>query len=65
MSMVKFMKPLLKKNKVDIIRWLYLNGIPFNVSTYPEFWAIHDKNYYNYTVLTRITFNYNVTHDYQ
>ena len=33
MSMIKFMKPLLKQNKVDITRWLYLNGIPFNVST--------------------------------
>ena len=33
MSMVKFMKPSLKQHKLDITRWLYLNGIPFNVST--------------------------------
>ena len=33
MSMVRFMKPSLKQHKVDITRWLYLNGIPFNVST--------------------------------
>ena len=34
MFMVKFMKPSLKQNKVDITRLLYLNEIPFNVSTY-------------------------------
>ena len=33
MSMVIFMKPSLNQHKVDITRWLYLNGIPFNVST--------------------------------
>ena len=59
------MKPLLKQHKVDITRWLYLNGIWFNVSTSPEFWAIHEKHYDNYTVLSRITFNVNVAHDYQ
>ena len=41
MSMVNFMKPPLKQHKVDITRWLYLNGIPFNISTSSEFWAIH------------------------
>ena len=30
-----------------------------------EFWAIHDKYYYNYTFLSRITFNNNVAHDYR
>ena len=65
MSMVKFMKTLLKKHKLDITRWLYLNGIPFNVSNSSEFWAIHEKYYDNYTVLSQITFNYNVAHDYR
>ena len=50
---------------MDITRWLYLNGIPFNVPTSPEFWAIHEKHYKNYTVLSRITINGNVTHDYR
>ena len=62
--MVKFMKPLLKKHKVDITRWLYLNGILFNVSNSPEFRAIYEKYYSNYTALSRITFNDNVAHDY-
>ena len=65
MSMVKFMKTLLKKHKLDIARWLYLNGIPFNVSTSSEFRAIHEKYYDKYTVLSHITFNYNVAHDYR
>ena len=65
MSIVKFMKPSLKQLKLDITRWLYLNGIPFNVSTSSELWAIY-KNYYdNYTVLIRVTFNDNVAHDYR
>ena len=62
--MVKFMKPSLKQHKVDITRWLYLNGIPFNVSTSSGFQAIHEKYYDNYTVLSWITFNDNVSHDY-
>ena len=41
MPIVKFMKPSLNKHKVDITIWLYLNGIPFNVSTSPEFRDIH------------------------
>ena len=61
----KFMKPLLKQHKVDITRWLYLNEVPFNVSTSPEFRAIHKKHYDNYTVLSRISFNDNVAHEYQ
>ena len=65
MSMVRFMKPSLKQHKVDITRWLYLNGIPFNVSTSSEFRAIHEKYYDNYTVLSRIIFNDNVAHDYR
>ena len=65
MSMVNFMKPSLQQHKVDITRWLYLNGIPFNVLTSSEFWAIHDKYYDNYTILSRITFNDNVSHDYR
>ena len=64
MSMVKFMKKLLKQHKVDITRWLCLNGIPFNVSTSSEFWDIHEKHYDNYTVLSQITFNDNVAHYY-
>ena len=44
MTMVKFMKPWLNQHKVDITRWLYPNGIPFNVFTSPEFRAIHEKN---------------------
>ena len=60
MSMVKFMKPSLKQHKVDITRWLYLNGIPFNVSTSSEFRAIHKKYYDNYNVISRISFNDNV-----
>ena len=59
------MKLSSKKYKVDINRWFYLNGIPFNVLTSSEFRAIHDKYYYNYTVLSRITFNENVFHDYR
>ena len=65
MSMVKFMKPLLKQHRVEITRWLYLNGIPFNVSTSPEFRVIHEKHYNNCTFLSRITFNVNVAHDYR
>ena len=64
-SMINFMKPSLKQHKVDIARWLYLNGIPFNVSTSSEFRAIHKKYYENYTILSRITFNKNVAHDYR
>ena len=64
MSMVTFMKPSLKQHKVDINRWLYLNGIPLNVSNSSEFRAIHEKHYNKYTVLSRITFNNNVYHDY-
>ena len=48
---------------MDIPRWLYLNGIPFNVLTSSEFWAIHEKHYENYTVLSRIKFNNNTPHD--
>ena len=65
MSMVKFMKPSLNQHKVDITRWFYLNGIPFNVSTSSWFRAIHENYYDNYTVLSRITFNGKVVHDYQ
>ena len=43
MSMVTFMKPSLKQHKVDINRWLYLNGIPFNVSTSSELRDIHEN----------------------
>ena len=50
---------------MDITRWLYLNGIPFNVSTSSEFWAIQKKYYEKYTVLSRITFHDNVAHDYR
>ena len=64
-SMVKFMKQLSKQHKVDITIWLYLNGIPFNVSTSTEFRDTHEKHYDNYTVLSWITFNKNVTHDYK
>ena len=64
MSIVKFMKPLLKQHKVDITIWLYLNRNPFNVSTPSEFCAIHEKHYDNYTVISWITFNDNVAHDY-
>ena len=64
MSMVKFMKPLLKQHNVYITLWLNLNGVPLNVSTYSEFWAIHGKYYENYTVLSEIIFNDNVAHDY-
>ena len=63
MSMVNFMKPSLNQHKVDITRWLYLNGIPFNVLTSSEFRDIHEKYYDNYTVLSRITFNDNVARD--
>ena len=65
MSVVKFMKPSLKQHKMYITRWLYLNGILFNVSTSSEFWGIHKKHYDNYTVLSYITFNDNVAHDYR
>ena len=64
MSMIKCMKASLNQHKVDITGWLYLSGIPFNISTSPEFWAIHEKHCNNYTVLSRVTFNYNVAHDY-
>ena len=64
MYMVKFMKPLIKRHKVEITRWLYLNDVTFNVSTYPEFWAIHDNHYENYTDLSQITFNNKSAHDY-
>ena len=57
MSMVNFIKPSLNQHKVDINRWLYLNGIPFNVLTSSEFWAIHKRHYDNYTVLSQITSN--------
>ena len=50
---------------MDITRCLYLNVIPFNDLTYSEFQAIHEKCYDNYTVLSRITFNDNVAHEYQ
>ena len=59
------MKLLLKQHKVDITRCLCLNGIPFNVSTYPEFCAIHEKHDDNCTFFSRITFNDNVAHDYR
>ena len=65
MAMVKFMKPSTNQHKVNITRWLYLNGIPFNVSTSPGFRAIHKKHYNNYTFLSRITSNDNVAHDYR
>ena len=65
MSMVKFMKPSLSQHKVDITRWLYLDGIPFNVLTSPEFQSIHEKHYENYTVLSQITSDNNVAHDYR
>ena len=65
MSMVNFMKPSIKQHKVDITRLLYLNGVPFNVSTYPEFLSIHEKHYENYTDLSQITFNKKSTHDYR
>ena len=64
MSMVKCMKPLLKQHTVDITIWLYLNGIPFNVLTSPKFRAIHKKHYDNYTVLSWIKSNDNVSRDY-
>ena len=63
--MVKFMKPSLKQHKVDITRWRYLNGIPFNVSTSTEFWSIQQKHYNNYAVLSWIKFNDNIAHDYR
>ena len=44
---------------------MYLNGIPFNVLTSPEFRAIHNNHYDNYTVLSRITFNNNIAHYYR
>ena len=47
MSMVKFMKLSLKQHKVDITRWLCLNGIPFNVSNSSEFRSIQEKYYDN------------------
>ena len=64
MFIVKFMKPLLKQHNVDITRWLYLNGVPFNVLTSSEFWAIHEKYYDNYTILSWIKSNDNVSRDY-
>ena len=45
MSMVKCIKPSLNQYRLDITRWFYLNGIPFNVLTPPGFRAIHEKNY--------------------
>ena len=65
MSMVIFMKLLLKQYKLDITRRLYLNGIPSNVLTSSGFRAIHENYYNNYTVLSRITFNNNVDHYYR
>ena len=59
------MKPWLKQHKVEITRWLYLNGIPFNVLTSSEFWDIHENYYDNYTVLSRIKFSNNAAHDYR
>ena len=59
------MRSSLKQHKVDIARWLYLNGIPFNVSTSSEFCAIHENYYDNYNVISRISFNDNVAHDYR
>ena len=64
MPTVKVMKPLLNQHKVDITRLMYLSGIPINVSTSSEFWAIHKKHYDNYSVLSRITFTNNVAHEY-
>ena len=65
MSMVKFMKSWSKQPKVEITRWLYLNWIPFNVSTSPKFWAIHKNHYDKYTVIGPIKFNNNIAHGYQ
>ena len=59
------MKPSVKQHKFDITRWLYLNRIPFNVSTSSEFRATHEKYYDNCTVLSWITFNEDVAHDYR
>ena len=64
MSMVKSIKLLLKKHKVYITIWLYLNGIPFDVSNSPEFWATHENRYNSYTSLSRDTFYNNVAHYY-
>ena len=65
MSMVKLKKPPLNQHKVDITRWLYLNEIPFNVLTSPEFFAVYKKRYNKYTSLIKITFNNNTSHDHQ
>ena len=65
MSMVKCMKSSLNQHKVDISRWLYLNGITFNVLTSPEFWSIHYKHCDNYTALSWIKFSENVAHEYR
>ena len=64
MSMVNFIKPSLKQHKVDITRWFYLDGIPFNISTSHAFWAIHKKHYDNYTALSRDKFNNKFAHYY-
>ena len=64
MSMLKFTKLLLKQHKVDITRRLYLNGITFNILNSYEFQGIHRKHYDNYTILSWITFNNNIFHDY-
>ena len=50
---------------MNIARWLYLNGIPFNVLTFTEFRDIYKKHYDNYTDLSQITFNDNVARDYR
>ena len=65
MYMLKLMKTFWKQHKVDITRWLYLIGIPFNVSTSSEIRDIYEKHYDNYTVLIRIIFSDNVPYDYQ
>ena len=59
------MKPSLKQHKVDIARWLYLNGITFNVSNSTTYRAIHKKHYDKYTVIGPIKFNNNIAHGYQ
>ena len=50
---------------MDITIWLYLNGVPLNVSTSPEFRDIHESHYDNYTALSWDTFDENVAHDYR
>ena len=58
------MKQFLNKHKVNITRWLYLNGILWNVSTSPELQDIQEKHYNNYNELSRDTFNDNVAQGY-